>query len=279
MKRKALGKGLDVLLPQQSSLSSLISVEIDEIQPNPMQPRIEFESGKLDELVASIREKGILQPIVLRRANSGYEIVAGERRWRAAQKAGLHRIPAIVQDVSDQEMVELALIENIQRDDLSAIEEARAYEVMAKQFGLTQEEIARRVGRSRSAVTNTLRLLALPKTIQGMIVKGNLSMGHARALIPLPPSEQQLLAAKIVEKDLSVRETERLVRRFLEPKPKSKSNSGKDPNVAAAERELEERWKTRVEIFQKGIKGRVVFYFNSEEELDRLYEEFLGKQG
>jgi ParB family chromosome partitioning protein len=276
MKRKALGKGLDVLLPQQSSLSSLLSVEIDVIQPNPMQPRIEFESGKLDELVASIREKGILQPIVLRRADSGYEIVAGERRWRAAQKAGLHRIPAIVQDVSDQEMVELALIENIQRDDLSAVEEARAYEVMSKQFGLTQEEIARRVGRSRSAVTNTLRLLTLPKMIQGMIVKGSLSMGHARALIPLPPSEQQLLAVKIVEKDLSVRETERLVRRFLEPKPKSKSNPGKDPNVAAAERELEERWKTRVEILQKGTKGKVVFYFNSEEELDRLYEEFLG---
>ena len=275
MKRKALGKGLDVLLPEQSSLTSLISVEIENIQPNPLQPRIEFESSKLGELVESIREKGIIQPVVVRKTSGGYELVAGERRWRAAQKAGLHRIPAIVQDVSDREMVELALIENIQRDDLSAIEEARAYEVMSKQFDLTQEEIAKRVGRSRTAVTNTLRLLSLPDSIQEMVVKGRISMGHARTLIPLSPLDQRSLAKEIVKRDLSVRETEKLARQLLNPKSKRRSVSRKDPNVAFAERDLEVRWKTKVEIFQRGKKGRVVFYYNSEEELDRLYEDLL----
>jgi ParB family chromosome partitioning protein len=173
-------------------------------------------------------------------------------------------------------MVELALIENIQRDDLSSIEEARAYEVMSDQFGLTQEEIAKRVGRSRTAVTNTLRLLALPQSIQDMVVKGQLSMGHARALLPLSPLDQRSLAKKIVKKDLSVRETERQARLLGDPEKKKKALVKKDPNVAAAERELETRWKTKVEIFQRGKKGRVVFHFNSEEELDRLYEDFLG---
>jgi len=274
MKRKALGKGLDVLLPERSNLTSLVSIDIEQIKPNPMQPRINFEPDKLKDLVESIRNRGVIQPIVVRRSGDEYELVAGERRWRAAQQAGLHRIPAIVQDASDREMIELALIENIQRDDLSAIEEAKAYEIMASHFSMTQADIADRVGRSRSAVTNTLRLLSLPSEIQDMVVKGLLSMGHARCLIPLPPGRQLSLAKRIIERDLSVRETERIAGRILEPGKKVVRKRKKDPNVAAAEKELGEKWKTKVEIFQRGSKGRIIFHFNSEEELDRLFEDF-----
>ena len=163
MKRRVLGKGLDALLPESSSLQSLLKLDIDQIQPNPLQPRVSFDSDKLEELARSIAQSGILQPIVVRPASDGYEIVAGERRWRAAQRAGLTAIPCIVQDASDREMLELALVENVQRDDLSAIEEAQAYRLMVEQFGLSQSQIAEKVGRSRAAVANTLRLLQLPR--------------------------------------------------------------------------------------------------------------------
>ena len=165
MKRQALGKGLDVLLPPTPlSPTALIELDLDRIQPNPLQPRLRFEPGKLEELAASIKENGVLQPIVVRKSGGGYEIVVGERRWRAAQNIGLERIPAIVQHVSDEKMLELALVENIQRDELSPIEEGQAYQLLAEQFALTHDEIARRVGRSRAAVTNSLRLLRLPSS-------------------------------------------------------------------------------------------------------------------
>ncbi|MFZ0431003.1 MAG: ParB/RepB/Spo0J family partition protein [Acidobacteriota bacterium] len=276
MKRKALGKGLDALLPQTSESGALVHIDIDRIHPNPMQPRLRFEVERLDELAASIREKGILQPIVVRPTETGYEIIAGERRWRACQRAAVHQIPAIVQDVSDQDMLELALIENIQRDDLSPIEEAQAYQLMVEQFGLTQEEVADKVARSRTAVTNTLRLLQLPKAIQELVINKDLSMGHARALIPLPPKPQLELARLVVDQGLSVRDTERRVQRLLQASPTRRTRPARDPNLQAAEERLEERWRTRVEIRQRGRKGQIVLHFNSAEELDRLFEDLVG---
>lgn len=271
MKRNALGKGLDALLPKASKGSALVELELQDIQPNPLQPRIRFEPEKLEQLAASLSESGVLQPIVVRRNPQGFEIVAGERRWRAAQKAGLQRIPAIIQDVSDEKMVELALVENIQRDELSPIEEGHAYRLMTEQFGLTQEEVARRVGRSRTAVTNTLRLLRLPKEIQGLVIEGSLSMGHARALLPLGRKDQLALARQIRRHDLSVRAVEKRAQSLLKPSPSA--GAGKDPNVRAAEQRLEEVWKTRVEISRRGPGGRLIFHFHSEEELQRLFEE------
>ncbi len=254
-------------------ITSLIELELEQIRPNRLQPRLRFEPQKLEELAASIAENGVLQPIVVRQNGAGYEIVAGERRWRAAQKAGLERIPALIQDVSDEKLLALALVENIQRDDLSPIEEAHAYQLLMEQFQLTQEEISRRVGRSRTAVTNTLRLLRLPRSIQEAVIDQQLSMGHARALIPLAANQQTVLAQQIIQQGLSVREVECRVKRLQNP-PEGQPAT-KDANLQAAERRLEERWKTRVEIRQRGAKGQVILYFHSAEELDRLYEGLL----
>ena len=230
MKRQALGKGLDVLLPQSPARStSLIELDLDRIQPNPLQPRLQFEPKKLQELAASIKENGLLQPIVVRASGGGYEIVVGERRWRAAQQVGLQRIPAIVQHVSDEKMLELALVENIQRDELSPIEEGQAYQLLADQFALTHDEIARRVGRSRTAVTNSLRLLRLPRSIQEAVMNEEMSMGHARALIQLPRKDQLQLAEQVIARGLSVRETERRAQLRLDP-PQPRTAT-KDPNI------------------------------------------------
>lgn len=275
MKRKALGKGLDALLPKKDSASGLALLDIDRIQPNPLQPRVQFETTRLDELAASIQEKGVIQPIIVRPTETGYEIIAGERRWRAAQRAGLQQVPAILQDVSDSEMLELALIENVQRADLSPIEEAQAYQLMSDQFGLTQEDIATRVGRSRSAVANTLRLLQLPRSIQSLVANNQLTMGHARALLPLPGEHQKPLAREIVQKDLSVRVVEKKVQQLLQPQDTPAKSPSKDPNIQAAERTLERHWKTRVEIRQRGKTGQIVFHFQSPDELDRIYEALL----
>ena len=275
MKRQALGKGLDALLPQRPIASevklhsTLLELHLEQVHPNALQPRLAFEPDKLEELAASIKENGVIQPIVVRPVGGGYEIVAGERRWRAAQKAGLTKIPAVAQEVSDEKMLEMALVENIQRDELSPVEEAHAYQLLLDQFGLTQEQVAQRVGRSRTAVTNALRLLRLPSTIQKEVVRGALSMGHARALIPLPKKEQLLLAQQIVQLGLSVRQVERRVQRLQNPP--SSPPTGKDPDVLAAERKLEELWKTRAEIQLHKGRGKIAFYFQSQEERDHLY--------
>ena len=279
MKRQALGRGLDALLPKApipskvASESALMELDVDQVRPNALQPRLAFEPDKLEELAASIKENGVIQPIVVRRKKGGYEIIAGERRWRATQKAELAKIPAIVQDVSDEKMLEMALVENLQRDELSPIEEAHAYQLLIEQFGLTQERVARRVGRSRTAVTNTLRLLQLPSSIQKDVIRGELSMGHARSLIPLSKKEQLLLTQQIIELGLSVRDTERRAQRLQ--KPPSPAAAGKDPDVLAAEKQLEERWKTRAEIQLRKGKGRIALYFHSQEELDRLYHALM----
>ena len=272
MKRQALGKGLAVLLPQSPiPAAALTELDLDQIQPNPLQPRMRFDPVKLQKLAASIKENGILQPIVVRASGGGYEIVVGERRWRAAQQVGLERIPAIVQHVSDEKMLELALVENIQRDELSPIEEGQAYQLLAEQFALTHEEIAKRVGRSRTAVTNSLRLLRLPRLIQEKVMNEEISMGHARALIPLLRKDQLHLAEEITSRGLSVRETERRAQLCLNP-PKPR-NSIKDPNIQAAEQKLEERWKTRVEIKRRGKKGKIILHFHSPDDLERLYQD------
>ncbi len=272
MKRQALGKGLDVLLPQRPApAAALIELDLDQIQPNPLQPRLQFEPEKLQELAASIKEHGILQPIVVRASGGGYEIVVGERRWRAARQVGFERIPAIVQHVSDEKMLELALVENIQRDELSPIEEGQAYQLLADQFALTHEEIAQRVGRSRTSVTNSLRLLRLPSLIQEKVMNEEMSMGHARALIPLSRKDQLHLAEQILARGLSVRETERRAQLCLDP-PKPRTPT-KDPNIQAAEQKLEERWKTRVEIRRRGQRGKIILHFHSPDDLERLYQD------
>ena len=272
MKRQALGKGLDVLLPQiPAPAAALIELDLDQIQPNPLQPRLQFEPGKLQELAASIKEHGVLQPIVVRASGGGYEIVVGERRWRAARQLGLERIPAIVQHVSDEKMLELALVENIQRDQLSPIEEGQAYQLLADQFALTHEEIAQRVGRSRTSVTNSLRLLRLPSLIQEKVMNEEMSMGHARALIPLSRKDQLHLAEQIIARGLSVRETERRAQLCLDP-PKPRTPT-KDPNIQAAEQKLEERWKTRIEIRRRGQRGKIILHFHSPDDLERLYQD------
>jgi ParB family transcriptional regulator, chromosome partitioning protein len=277
MKRQALGKGLDALLPKsQQPTSALIELELDQIQRNSYQPRLHFDSEKLQELAASIRENGVLQPVIVRRLDQGYELIAGERRWRAAQLAGLARIPALVQNVTDEKVLERALVENVQRADLNAIEEAAAYQLLIDHFHLTQEQVAERVGKSRASVTNTLRLLRLPKQVQLHLLAGDISMGHARALLPLSKAQQLDLAAQIVRKGLSVRQVEQQVQRLLNPPTPPAPRS--DPNTEAAARRLEERWKTPVQIVRHGASGRIVFHFYSEEELDRLFSGLNGQE-
>jgi ParB family chromosome partitioning protein len=273
MKRRVLGRGLSALLPRPETASFFLQVELDRIRPNPFQPRIRMDSARLQELADSITENGVLQPIVVRSRPEGYEIVAGERRWKAAQQAGLSRIPAVVQDLSDEKMVEVAVVENIQRDELSPIEEAHAYHILIQDFRLTQEQVSQRVGRSRAAVANTLRLLRLPKAVQESLLDGKISMGHARALIPLTQAQQLKLARQIVSADLSVRQVERRVQALRRDPPSPPASL--DPNVKAAQQRLERLWKTRVQIRTRGSKGQIVFHFNSSEELDRLYENLM----
>ncbi len=272
MKRKALGKGLDALLPAQPLDAGLIQIDVSQIHPNRFQPRMQFEPERLQELADSITENGIIQPIIVRRAEEGYELVAGERRWRAAQTAGLTKVPAVIQDLSDQKLLELALVENIQRDELNAIEEAHAYHLLIEEFGLSQQEISQRVGRSRAAVTNILRLLKLPQRIQALVVQNQLSMGHARALIPLPLKHQLTLVQQIIDKGLSVREVELRAGRLQKaPRPRKPA----DPNLRRAEERLEERWKTRIQIRQRNSRGQIILHFFSPEERDRLYDALL----
>ncbi len=277
MKRNVLGKGLDVLLPEAVLETGLRQIDIDLIKPNSLQPRMQVDPESLQHLADSISENGVLQPVIVRSRNEGneFELVAGERRWRAAQRAGRMSVPAIIQDISDEKMLELALVENIQRDDLTAIEEAHAYQVLVQKFHLSQDEVARRVGKSRSAVANILRLLNLSQDVQQMLLEGSVSMGHARALLPLPENAQRRLARKVIGRGLSVRQTERAVKNLLHPKPK-KVDTSTDPHLLVAQQRLEERFQTKVEIQMKGgAAGRLLFHFHNDEELERLYEALL----
>jgi ParB family transcriptional regulator, chromosome partitioning protein len=277
-KRPALGRGLSALipdapLPPSSSPERALEVDIDLLRPNKFQPRTHMDDGRIDELSRSIKSNGVIQPIVVRKGEGGYEIVAGERRWRASQRAGLLKVPIVVRDIPDDKLLAAALIENIQREDLNAIEEAVAYRRLADEFGLTQEQIAESVGKDRSSVANYVRLLKLPAEIRDYVASGQLSMGHARALLALPDESAQLRLGKdIVGKALSVRETETLVKRLIEP-PLARPEIVKDVHTRAAEERLRFALGTRVRIVRKGKGGRVEIDFGDENELHRIYEQ------
>jgi ParB family transcriptional regulator, chromosome partitioning protein len=277
--RKALGRGLDALIPGAGRVPSAAPpipsetdgvVPIEQIRPNPRQPRVEFEEAALAELVASIRSQGVIQPLLVRRLpDGGYELIAGERRLRAAERAGLTHIPIFVREVSDAESLELALVENIQRDDLSPLEEAAAYQRLLDEFGHTQEEIAERVGKSRPAIANTLRLLRLPEPIKQDLSRGRLSAGHARVLLSIHDAGAQLRAAKqIVARQLSVRDAEQLA--VAKRTVSTATPAPGDIHRGALERELSSALGTRVRISPKGKGGRIEIEFYSPEELQGL---------
>jgi ParB family chromosome partitioning protein len=279
-KRPALGRGLSALIPDAPpppSPERALEVDIDLLRPNKFQPRTRMDDGRIEELSRSIRANGVIQPIVVRKADSGYEIVAGERRWRASQRAGLHKVPIVVRDIPDDRLLAAALIENIQREDLNPIEEANAYRRLADEFGLTQEQIAESVGKDRSSVANYVRLLKLPDAVRDHVASGVLSMGHARALLSLPDAATQLrIGQDVVDRKLSVRETEALVKRTLNPPPK-KPEVDKDVHTRAAEERLRFALGTRVRIERKGKGGRIEIDFGDENELHRLYEQLTEK--
>jgi ParB family chromosome partitioning protein len=291
-KRPALGRGLSALIPDApvaapppvaapAGRETPAEVDLDLLTPNPFQPRVHFDDAKIDELARSIKSNGLIQPITVRpaRGTAGgkYEIVAGERRWRAAQRAGLLRIPILVRDVPDEKLLEVALIENIQREDLNAIDEALAYRRLSDEFHFTQDDIANAVGKDRSSIANYLRLLKLPFDIQKEVASGALSMGHARALLAIDQEEALRRAARnVLAARLSVRETEALVREMTNP-PVTTAKSGPeaqkiDANTRAAEEQLRLALGTRVRILRKGQGGRLEIDFVSEDELNRIYE-------
>ena len=279
-KRPALGRGLSALIPsaappppREQSPARPAEVDIDLLTPNPRQPRVQMDEARLDELAQSIRSHGVIQPILVRRIGDRTEIIAGERRWRAAQRAGLLKVPVVYRDVADEQLLEVALIENIQREDLNPIEEAQAYRRLADEFHLSQEAIASAVGKDRATVANYMRLLKLPAEIRGDIVTGALTMGHARALVTLPDeTAQRRVAREVVSSGLSVREAEALVRREMNP-PAPRPEKRVDPNTRAAEERLRVALGTRVRILRKNVGGgRIEVDFGNEEELQRLFE-------
>ncbi|HKO60684.1 MAG TPA: ParB/RepB/Spo0J family partition protein [Pyrinomonadaceae bacterium] len=277
MTRKALGRGLGALLSAEGAATATEDaneIPIDLIDPSSLQPRSVFDETKLDELAQSITANGVVQPLLLRRHGPRYELIAGERRWRAAQLAGLSKVPAVIRNVPDDKVLELALIENIQREDLNPIEEARAYKKLIDTVGLTQETVAERVGRDRSYVTNYLRLLKLPNDLQELLQRGKISTGHARALLGAEHVEvQRRLARKVIDQDLSVRATEQLVRQTVEPRQKkTRVAQAVDPNVRAAETKLRRQFGTQVRIVtEESGKGRIELEFYNPSDLDRLY--------
>jgi ParB family chromosome partitioning protein len=286
-KRPALGKGLSALIPDapaQPTPTGVTELDIDQLSPNEQQPRLSMDDARLEELAASIKANGVIQPIVVRRTADGYRIIAGERRWRAARRAGLARVPVAVKevegDVADETLLQMALVENIQREDLNPIDEAQAYRRLVDEFHLTQDAVAIAVGKDRATVANTLRLLKLPVEIQNDVAGGVLSMGQARAILALPSDTVQLQVAREVKtRGLSVRETESLVKTSLEGReigaPTRRSAPAKstpDVHTRAAEDKLKIVLGTRVRIVRKGKGGRIEIDFTSEDELIRLYE-------
>ncbi len=282
MSRKVLGRGINALLSEVNNnlnKEELLEIDLDLIEPNKEQPRTRFEEENIMELAQSIKANGIVQPIIVRRKGGKYQLVAGERRWRASQKAGLQKIPAIVKNIADEKLLELALIENIQRQDLNAIEEARAYKNLIKKIGMTQEMIAERVGKNRTVVTTCLRLLKLPLDVQNFVEADKISAGHGRALLMLEDAEtQRSIAQKIIEMSLSVRETEKIIKRLrrnvsqnLENKPLRLKI---DANTRKAEAKLRRDLGTQVRIIPdgRGTGGKIEIEYFGEDDLDRIYQ-------
>ena len=275
-KRPALGRGLSALIPDAPAVAApserALEVDIDLLRPNRDQPRTAMDDTKIEELARSITSNGIIQPIVVRKADQGYEIIAGERRWRASQRAGLLKVPVVVRDIPDERLLAAALIENIQREDLNPMEEAQAYRRLADEHQLTQEQIADAVGKDRSSVANYLRLLKLPAEVRSNLSAGALSMGHARALLGLADENAQLrVGREVVSKNLSVRETETLVKKGAHP-PAPREETPKDVHTRAAEEKLRFALGTRVRIVRKGKRGKIEIDFQNEDELQRIYE-------
>lgn len=288
-KTRALGKGLGALIPQleEEDFQNTQEIPLERIEPNPYQPRRHFDPESLQELAASIKEHGVLQPLLVRQKDSGYQLIAGERRLRAAKQAGLRAVPVVVKELDDRTIMEIALVENLQREDLSPIEEAEAYRRLMTEFNLTQEEVAKAVGKSRPTIANTLRLLNLPGPIQKMVVSGQLTMGHARALLGLEQPEQQLyISEKIIKEKLSVRETEEIVRQVQlsgvsretpvdEEKKKQKGRETTDPNLQAIIDDMTRIFGTKVRIKSSGERGKIEIEYYSPEELERITEILL----
>lgn len=283
-----LGKGLKALIAEDIQFDDdgsvigpdgkkddegiVFELDISKIRPNADQPRKNFDKTALEEMAASIREHGVLQPLVVRKDDDGYTIIAGERRFRAANMAGLETVPVIVKDLSDKDVMEIALIENVQREDLNPIEEAMAYEKLIKDYHLTQNEIGKQIGKSRAAVANIIRLLNLPESVRKMVLDGKLTSGHARALLGLEkPEDMEKLAGEIVKNNLNVRETERRVREFGK-KQKVKKPRERDPYLVDVEERLKEHFNTGVKIKSKGEKGRIELEYYSMDDLNRLLE-------
>jgi ParB family chromosome partitioning protein len=274
MKRQALGRGLEALIPVRKEELGIVEIPLAEIRPSQFQPRKRFNDNKLEELTTSIRARGVLSPVIVRQAPGGYELVAGERRVRAAERAGLQRIPAVVREISNAEMLEVALIENLQREDLNPMEEAEVYRRLTEEFGLSQEDVATRVGRDRASISNTLRLLKLPPKVQSDLIEGTLSAGHGRALLALESRDLQLKARRaVIGGELSVRATERLVKRLkAEPAGRRRILTRPVPDLAHAEEQLRRALATKVRIVRSGRRGRIEVEFYSEEDLDRLVQ-------
>jgi len=283
--RRALGRGLTSLLPSRGDqtrpsprtappAARPVELPISLIDPNPVQPRSAFSPERLDELAASIRVHGILQPLVVRPTGERYQLVAGERRWRAAKLAGLERVPVVIQDVPDDRLLEITLVENIQREDLNPIELAKALDRLVRELGLTHEEVAERTGKDRATITNAIRLLRLPPDIQNLIAERRLSPGHAKAILGLPKEDlQRQVAERAASQGLSVRQVERLVQRMTKSRePVSADEADEDPNLAAAVAELERLLGTRVRIVRRSDqRGRIEIEFYSHEDLHRIY--------
>jgi ParB family chromosome partitioning protein len=272
MNKRGLGRGLGALLSSTPSEGdTLVEIGVEEVEPNPNQPRKIFNSKALDELSASIKASGVIQPVIVRRQGAGYQVVAGERRWRAARQAGLPRIPAIVREVTDAESLELALVENLLREDLNPMEEAEAFDKLLARFAWTQEELAQRIGKERSSIANALRLLRLPSPIQEDLRTGRLTMGHARALLALTtPAEQLRLRDEILAHDWSVRATEDTVRATVADRPRRPKQRRRSAELAALEERLQRALMTRVRLVGSERQGRIEVSYANADELERL---------
>jgi ParB family chromosome partitioning protein len=283
-KRMALGKGLGALLPEfgQAEPKTLLYCGIEEIIPNRSQPRKHFDESKLQELAESIKEKGILEPLIVRRTDQGYELIVGERRWRAAQKAGLKEVPVIVKEVEGREVLEISLIENLQREDLNPIEAAEAFKHLIEEFNLSQEDLSKRIGKDRTTITNTLRLLKLPLEVRNQLLQNRITSGHARAILSLESKEKQKeLCALIIKKGLSVREAESIAKRWAEKPKKSitpvKPRGDLESQLSSLQDSMRKYLGTKVHITQKGKRGKIEIEYYSHGDLERIVEAILGK--
>jgi len=276
-RQSGLGRGLAALIPQRSAEPGPTEVPIGRIKPNPLQPRRHMDQAELEALAASVAEHGVLLPVLVTQTLDGYQLIAGERRFRAAQLAGLERIPVVIRQVAGRDQLELALVENLQRQDLNPIEEAYAFRQLIDEFGMTQEGVAARVGRARSTVANTLRLLDLDERIHAYIVEGRLTEGHGRALGGLPGDQQARVAEIVLERDLSTRETEELVRRLREPKAEAPVTvAQRDPDLERVEDDLRRSLGTKVTLAKSRKGGRIIIEYYSDEELGQLYDRLIG---